>query len=107
MQWVVPRGQSLNATNGTLDRPHGDLRQRRQWRPLPPEGLARNSAHADQLFGDTRRCVDDFALWRRSHQTYGTVNYATEQHYTGKERDSESGLDYFGARYYASNMDAG
>jgi RHS repeat-associated protein len=24
--------------------------------------------------------------------------------YTGKERDSESGLDYFGARYYASNM---
>jgi RHS repeat-associated protein len=48
--------------------------------------------------------VDDFALWRRSHQTYGTVNYATEQHYTGKERDSESGLDYFGARYYASNM---
>jgi RHS repeat-associated protein len=29
---------------------------------------------------------------------------ATEQHYTGKERDSESGLDYFGARYYASSM---
>jgi len=24
--------------------------------------------------------------------------------YTGKERDLESGLDYFGARYYASNM---
>ena len=23
---------------------------------------------------------------------------------TGKERDSESGLDYFGARYYASSM---
>lgn len=27
-----------------------------------------------------------------------------EQHFTGKERDSESGLDYFGARYYASSM---
>ena len=25
-------------------------------------------------------------------------------HFTGKERDAESGLDYFGARYYASNM---
>ncbi len=25
-------------------------------------------------------------------------------HYTGKERDSESGNDYFGARYYASSM---
>ena len=24
--------------------------------------------------------------------------------FTGKERDSESGLDYFGARYYASNV---
>ena len=30
----------------------------------------------------------------------------TANHYkfTGKERDSESGLDYFGARYYGSNM---
>jgi RHS repeat-associated protein len=24
--------------------------------------------------------------------------------YTGKERDTESGLDYFGARYYGSSM---
>ena len=29
---------------------------------------------------------------------------ATEHHFTGKERDSESGNDYFGARYYASTM---
>lgn len=29
---------------------------------------------------------------------------ATEHHFTGKERDSESGLDYFGAGYYASSM---
>jgi RHS repeat-associated protein len=27
-----------------------------------------------------------------------------EQHFTGKERDAESGLDYFGARYYTSSM---
>ena len=29
-----------------------------------------------------------------------------EDHYrfTGRERDTESGLDYFGARYYASSM---
>jgi RHS repeat-associated protein len=27
-----------------------------------------------------------------------------EQAFTGKERDSESGNDYFGARYYASSM---
>lgn len=29
---------------------------------------------------------------------------ATEHHFTGKERDTESGLDYFGARYYSSSM---
>jgi len=31
---------------------------------------------------------------------------STEQHFkfTGKERDSETGLDYFGARYYGSSM---
>lgn len=29
---------------------------------------------------------------------------ATEHHFTGKERDTESGLDYFGARYYGSNI---
>jgi RHS repeat-associated protein len=29
---------------------------------------------------------------------------AFAQKFTGKERDTESGLDYFGARYYASSM---
>jgi RHS repeat-associated protein len=29
---------------------------------------------------------------------------ATEHHFTGKERDGESGNDHFGARYYASTM---
>jgi hypothetical protein len=32
---------------------------------------------------------------------------AAEPHFTGKERDTETGLDYFGARYYASNMGGG
>jgi RHS repeat-associated protein len=27
-----------------------------------------------------------------------------QSRYTGKERDAESGLDYFGARYYGSSM---
>jgi RHS repeat-associated protein len=30
--------------------------------------------------------------------------YILQPRYTGKERDAESGLDYFGARYYASTM---
>ncbi len=34
----------------------------------------------------------------------GVCTGATEFHFTGKERDTESGLDYFGARYYGSSM---
>jgi RHS repeat-associated protein len=37
-------------------------------------------------------------------QVSGTCTDATEHHFTGKERDAESGNDYFGARYYASTM---
>ena len=33
-----------------------------------------------------------------------TADDATPLHFTGKERDTESGNDYFGARYYASAM---
>jgi RHS repeat-associated protein len=33
-----------------------------------------------------------------------TNDDAAEHHYTGKERDSESGNDYFGARYFGSSM---
>jgi RHS repeat-associated protein len=40
-------------------------------------------------YGDGLNCIGDDA---------------TEHHFTGKERDTESGNDYFGARYYASNM---
>jgi RHS repeat-associated protein len=34
----------------------------------------------------------------------GSTTYPTEHHFTGKERDTESGNDYFGARYYSSAM---
>jgi RHS repeat-associated protein len=34
----------------------------------------------------------------------GNVPDATEHEFTGKERDTESGLDYFGARYNSSSM---
>jgi len=34
----------------------------------------------------------------------GSLTSPTEHHFTGKERDTESGLDYFGARYMASTM---
>jgi RHS repeat-associated protein len=34
----------------------------------------------------------------------GSLVAPTEHHFTGKERDSESGNDYFEARYYSSSM---
>src|SRR5271166_4080853 len=40
----------------------------------------------------------------KTANTLGTQDDATEHHFTGKERDAESGNDYFGARYYASSM---
>jgi RHS repeat-associated protein len=42
-------------------------------------------------FGDQQNCS-------------GSGVDAAEHHFTGKERDTESGNDYFGARYYSSSM---
>jgi len=45
------------------------------------------------------------ALYSFADQYAGpTADDATPLHFTGKERDAESGNDYFGARYYASSM---
>lgn len=42
-------------------------------------------------FGDQLNCTN-------------SIQFPTEHHFTGKERDLESGLDYFEARYYSSGM---
>jgi len=47
-------------------------------------------------FGDALNCVLTSSL--------ATADDATEHHFTGKERDTESGNDYFEARYYSSSM---
>ena len=45
------------------------------------------------------------ARHRRQHLPYiASITAPTEHHFTGKERDAESGNDYFGARYYSSAM---
>lgn len=59
----------------------------------------------------TRRAMTDYAGLRQ--QTCASLPFGdgetcastpTEHLFTGKERDQESGNDYFGARYYASTM---
>lgn len=42
--------------------------------------------------------------WGSELTASGTIPDATAEHFTGKERDSESGNDYFGARYFGSSM---
>ncbi len=49
-----------------------------------------SSAFLSQPFGDAQTTL------------FGTDN--DDIHFTGKERDAESGNDYFGARYYASSI---
>ena len=54
----------------------------------------------------------DIQSWPYGDQLYSfpdqyapaTADDATPLHFTGKERDAESGNDYFGARYFASTM---
>ena len=45
---------------------------------------------------------DGFSLSAAPNPPPGGADDSTPLHFTGKERDSESGNDYFGARYYAS-----
>ncbi len=71
--------------------------------------------HGDHL-GSSRMLssADGYPTWQGTYYPYGmeytpptsTDNTATVNHYKfkGKERDAESGLDYFGARYDSSNI---
>ncbi|HEY4354505.1 MAG TPA: RHS repeat-associated core domain-containing protein, partial [Acidobacteriaceae bacterium] len=51
----------------------------------------------NQPFGDNLQCVTP-------NGAPVTADDATEHHFTNKERDAESGLDFFGARYYSGGM---
>jgi RHS repeat-associated protein len=63
--------------------------------------------HGDQI-GSARVMTDanGYLVWQATYLPYGGEfnPEPTNNHYkfTGKERDPESGLDYFGARYYKS-----
>jgi RHS repeat-associated protein len=67
--------------------------------------LAENSRQGSWTYSGTVHQSFEVAI---SYTSLGISNplYDTrvESRYTGKERDTESGLDYFGARYYASSM---
>ncbi len=71
--------------------------------PLGTRRLQTNAQGEPELdcqsmpFGDQQNCF-------RDPNAPASAGDATPLHFTGKERDSESGNDYFGARYYGSSM---
>jgi RHS repeat-associated protein len=64
-------------------------------------GRVRKSALANGLNGSVERSLHQPSLRRFAHLLWPRTQ---PMHFTGKERDSESGLDNFGARYYGSSM---
>ncbi len=74
-----------------------------------PTGLGVRYYHADHL-GSARLMTDASGnqAWSATYLPFGQEwnPQATTNHYkfTGKERDAESGLDEFGARYYSSSL---
>lgn len=77
--------------------------------PDPVDGLGTHYYTADHL-GTTQMefALGGWPVWAGQFSPFGQEldTGSTSMHYkfTGKERDSESGLDYFGARYYGSSM---
>ena len=46
----------------------------------------------------------NYFSYGETQQEYINSSYNTKYKFTGKERDTETGLDYFGARYYNSEL---
>jgi RHS repeat-associated protein len=55
-------------------------------------------------YGDALTCVSQPDPGGNISPYIASLTAPTEHHFTGKERDTESGNDYFGARYYSSSM---
>jgi RHS repeat-associated protein len=78
-----------------------------------PKNLTRYqfSNHLGSVYLETDDSVDPKIISYEEYHSYGTTSYqavnkdikaaAKRYRYTGKERDEESGLYYYGARYYA------
>lgn len=78
--------------------------------PTTPNSQTATTFYLGDHLGSTSMLVSagGWSLVSNRFMPFGaqTNTDITANHYkfTGKERDQESGLDYFGARYYASNM---
>jgi RHS repeat-associated protein len=64
-------------------------------------GTKRVTVHPN---GSVATCSSSLAFGNNLTPCGGTSSDPSNLHFTGKERDNESGNDYFGARYYSSEM---
>jgi RHS repeat-associated protein len=64
-------------------------------------GTKRVTVHPN---GSMATCSSSLAFGNNLTPCGGTGSDPSNLHFTGKERDTESGLDYFGARYLGSSM---
>ena len=81
-------------------------------RHLVEDGAVTNFSHSDWLGTERMRSTNTGAVCESiaslpfgdGQTTTGACYHSSPLHFTGKERDSESGLDYFGARYDSSSI---
>jgi RHS repeat-associated protein len=63
--------------------------------------------HSTDMFVDKSGAAlddQDYFPWGGAVPSVGTSTSNNHYKFTGKERDSETGLDYFGARYYSNGL---
>lgn len=78
----------------------------REGNPFSGETTPAVKYHLGDHLGSSNLVVDDSGGWinREEHTPYGETSFGgfvrKRYRFTGKERDEESGLNYFGMRYY-------
>lgn len=77
--------------------------------PFPDDTTPAVKYHLGDHLGSSNVVVDEAAGWvnREEYTPYGETSFGSfarkRYRFTGKERDEESGLFYYGARFYSSN----
>jgi len=107
---VGPNNEQMAETNASGEWAHSNVYANGELiATYTPSGM---SFHINDWLSTRRIDMDPFGNLGASYQSMpfgelvnpGQSLGSTEHFFTGKERDAESGLDYFGARYYASSM---
>jgi RHS repeat-associated protein len=109
--WYGPGGQVLmeTALNGTVNEEYIYLNGERVARVDRPSGTVNyyfsdNIGSASVITGATGTIQEQYYYYPYGGLVASTGSDPNHYKFTGKERDSESNLDNFGARYYTSSI---